>query len=157
MVREELKWQNIDADDLPAAVKKSAPPHSINSSALTIRRTGFTEYWIGTAASVWLDVGGADHLAPLLGLFRHELAELGGRHLQWDVAEVGEPSLHPRICEGSVHFLVEPFGDLRWNVSGGAEASCQARLEAWQDIANGREVRERLRALRRARSRGAWS
>jgi hypothetical protein len=23
MVREELKWQNIDADDLPAAVKKS--------------------------------------------------------------------------------------------------------------------------------------
>ena len=23
MAREELKWQNIDADDLPAAVKKS--------------------------------------------------------------------------------------------------------------------------------------
>jgi hypothetical protein len=44
-----------------------------------VRRTGVTEYWIGTAASVGLDVGRADHLAPLLGFLGDQLAEVGGR------------------------------------------------------------------------------
>ena len=37
-----------------------------------IRRTGVTEYRIETAASVRLDVGGPDHLAPLLGFVGDE-------------------------------------------------------------------------------------
>jgi hypothetical protein len=56
-----------------------APPHSINSSALTIRRTGVTEYWIGTAASVCLDIGRPNHLAPLLDFVGDELAKVRGR------------------------------------------------------------------------------
>ena len=48
MAREELKWQNIDADDLPAEVKKSFDAmveaeaiHSITSSARA-RKVGGT-------------------------------------------------------------------------------------------------------------------
>jgi hypothetical protein len=47
--------------------------------AAIIRGTGVTEYWIGTAASVQLDVRGPDHLAPLHGLVGDELAEVGRR------------------------------------------------------------------------------
>jgi hypothetical protein len=42
------------------------------------RRTGVTEYWIGTAASVGLDVGRPDHLAPFLGFVGDELCKIGG-------------------------------------------------------------------------------
>src|SRR5215831_13336702 len=38
---------------------------------------GVTEYWIGTAASFRLDVGGPDHLGPLLGGVHRPLPKLG--------------------------------------------------------------------------------
>src|SRR5207253_11273703 len=41
--------------------------------------TDVTEYWIGTAASVGLDVGSPDHFRPLLGFIHDQLAEIGGR------------------------------------------------------------------------------
>jgi len=41
MAREELKWQNIDADDLPAEVKKSFDAMVEAEAAVTCRRTSF--------------------------------------------------------------------------------------------------------------------
>jgi hypothetical protein len=40
-----------------------------------------------------LDVGGPDHLAPLLGFVGDKLAEIGGRVTQSNAAEVGKPRL----------------------------------------------------------------
>src|SRR5262245_1008981 len=59
-----------------------------------IRRSGVTEYWIGTAASVCLDVGRADHLAPLLGFCGDEFAEVGRRADKRCAAQVGQPLLN---------------------------------------------------------------
>src|SRR6516164_5637832 len=44
-----------------------------------IRRTGFMEYWMGTAASVRLDAGKLHYLAPLLGFLGNEFPEIGRR------------------------------------------------------------------------------
>src|SRR5262245_56220387 len=44
--------------------------------------------------SLWLDIGRADHLAPLLCFVRDELAEVGGRHRDRHATEVGKPRLH---------------------------------------------------------------
>ena len=46
MAREELKWQNIDADDLPAEVKKSfdamvQAEAAFKGTKVTCRRTSF--------------------------------------------------------------------------------------------------------------------
>src|SRR5215471_7049411 len=43
------------------------------------RVTGVTEYRVGTAASVRLDVEGLDHLAPLLRFVGDEFPEIGRR------------------------------------------------------------------------------
>jgi len=45
-------------------------------------------------------VRGPDHLAPLLGLIRDELSELGGRAGQRDAAKVGKPRLQLGIGIG---------------------------------------------------------
>ena len=41
------------------------------------RGTDVTEYFAGSRGSFRLDVGGPDHLAPLLGIVGDELAEVG--------------------------------------------------------------------------------
>src|SRR5262249_37304931 len=68
------------------------PPHR-KPERPRFRRTGVTEYWIGTAASVCLDVGRADHLAPFLGFLRDQLAKLSRRSGQRHAAEVSETGL----------------------------------------------------------------
>src|SRR5262245_58060196 len=55
-----------------------APFHHCNHSIPAIRETGVTEYWIGTAASVCLDVGRPNDLCPFFGLVGDELGEVGG-------------------------------------------------------------------------------
>src|SRR5262245_50380406 len=64
-----------------------------------------------TAASVRLDVGGPDHLAPLLGFVGDELAEFGGRHRHRHAAQIGEPRLDRGIGEAGVNCLVELVDD----------------------------------------------
>src|SRR5258708_23909708 len=44
-----------------------------------------------------LHMGGADHLAPLLGFIRNELAELAGRAPQRDAPQAGPPPFHRGI------------------------------------------------------------
>src|SRR6516162_10073766 len=64
------------------------------------------------AVSLRLDVGGADHLAPFLGFFGDQLAELGRRSRQRRAAEVSETGLHLRVVESRVDLLVELVDDL---------------------------------------------
>ncbi len=108
MAREELKWQNIDADDLPAEVKKSfdamveaeaafkadlekllkneghmpEDKYLLMSRISTRRRPPFAERDLWNIRRVVvlfrLDVGRSDHFAPLLGILDDVLAELGG-------------------------------------------------------------------------------
>ena len=47
-----------------------------------------------------------------------------------------------------VDFLVELIDNFGWRVLGRAEVIHQARLEAWQKLADGWEVRQRLRTRR---------
>src|SRR3954471_15875558 len=59
-----------------------------------------------------LHIGGADHLAPLLGLGGDELAELGGRAGQHRAAQFGQPRLQFRIGKTGVDLLVELVDDI---------------------------------------------
>ena len=95
-----------------------------------IRRTGVTEYWIETAASVGLDVGRADHLAPFLGFFGDQLAELDRRSWQQRAAEVSETGLHLGVVESRVDLLVELVDDLRRRGLRCTDAEPTARLVA---------------------------
>src|SRR5215510_6328328 len=72
---------------------------------------------------IGLDVGRPDHLAPLFGFIRDELAELGRRHRHRGVAEVGKPDLHSRISKGGFNFLVEPLDDFGRSVLGCTDPS----------------------------------
>src|SRR5262245_14429272 len=64
------------------------------------------------ASSLRLDVGGPDHLAPFLGFFGDQLAELGRRSRQRRAAEVSETGLHLRVVESRVDLLIELVDDL---------------------------------------------
>src|SRR5262249_41850329 len=74
-----------------------------------IRETGVTEHW---TASVCLDVGRPDHLAPLLRFVGNETAEITWRASEDDAAEVGELRLQLGIGEAGVDLLVELVDDL---------------------------------------------
>ena len=47
----------------------------------------------------WLDVGGPDHLVPLLSLLGEELAEVGGGARETRATQTGKPRLDPGIGE----------------------------------------------------------
>src|SRR5262249_25513503 len=52
--------------------------------------------------SLWFDVGSSDHLAPLLGFFGNELAEVGRRAWKCGGTPLGKPRLHLGVGEGRV-------------------------------------------------------
>ena len=73
-------------------------------------------------ASLRLDVGRTDHLAPLLGIVDDELAEVGGRARKRLHAQFDEPRFERRISEGGVNLRVEDCDDLLRRVSRGANS-----------------------------------
>src|SRR5205085_2097229 len=76
------------------------------------------EDWAWVSASLRLDVGRPDYLAPLLGVFDDELAEVGRRERKHRAAQVGKPRLHLGVGEARINFLASlstiaagvPFG-----------------------------------------------
>src|SRR5262249_24932308 len=78
----------------PTILDLSYRPHHKRLPRQRFSATGVTEYWIGTAASVGLDVCGPDHLGPFLGFLGDELPEVGGRAGKDSVAHIGDPRLH---------------------------------------------------------------
>jgi hypothetical protein len=116
------------------------------SAKKDIRRTGVAEYWIGTAASVRLDVEGPDDVAPLLGFLSDELAEGRGRAGKNRAAQLAKPRLKLGIGEACIDFLVELVHDLGGRGLRCADAVPEARLISWHELSEGRSVWQRFRA-----------
>src|SRR5262245_15071788 len=86
------------------------------------------------AGSLRLNAGGLDHLAPFLGFFGDQPAELGRRSRQRRAAEVSETGLHLRIVESRVDLLVELVDNLGRRGLRYAEAEPDACFVAGQDL-----------------------
>src|SRR5262249_40207827 len=102
-----LRWSRPIGHDHYRNVRQSDPQiqHSqLDNWAADLRHrlptaerfsaTGFMEYWMGTAASVRLDVGRPDHLAPFLGFVGDELAKVCGRDDKRRHTQNGEPRFY---------------------------------------------------------------
>ena len=63
-------------------------------------------------ASLWLDVGRPDHLAPLLSIFDNELAKLHNCHRLWNAPHLGESRYHLGVAEASINVFVELVDDI---------------------------------------------
>ena len=105
-------------------------------------------YGMSRAGLLRLDVGGPDHLAPLLGLVGDELAEVGGRADKRCASQVGKLRLHFGIGESSVNLFVELVDHLDRCGLWCADAEPGDRLVARHEFAEGRDVRQRVRARR---------
>src|SRR5215813_4822347 len=103
-------------------------------------------------ASLRLDVGCFDYLAPLLGLGDNELCKVAGRARKSSATEFGQPRLDLGIGKAGVDLGVELVDDLSRRVPGRADPIPLARLEAPQEFSHSWDARQRLRA-RRARYR----
>src|SRR5262245_35723836 len=128
--------------DLPTLQRSPMPRQRLSST----ERYGILDR---VTASVCFDVRRPDHLAPHLGFLSDQLAEVSRRTRKHRAAEIGEPRLHRGIGESHIDLLVECVDDLGGRVPGCAEAAPRARLKAWQELAHGWEVRQRLPARRR--------
>src|SRR5262249_31071547 len=87
-----------------------------------------------------------DHLGPLLGFACDHLGELSRRSRQRLAAEVGKPRLDLGIGEASVDRPVERFDNLCRRALRRTEAAPEARLITRQEVDQGRDFRECLRA-----------
>src|SRR5262249_49173113 len=122
--------------------------HSITSSALP-GHPPFAERVLrnippGSRGSLGLEVGGVDHLSPLLGFFCHERPEIARRATENNAAEGGELSLQLGIGEAGIDLLVEFIDDLIGRVLGRTDPIPATSLVVWQELSHGRDVRQRL-------------
>src|SRR5262245_62391437 len=67
---------------------------------------------LSAGASLRLDIGRADDVAPLFGFVGDELAEIRRRAGQWGSSHAREARLQYRIGEAFVHGAVEPVDHL---------------------------------------------
>src|SRR5215831_1248662 len=106
-----------------------------------IRLSGVTEYRIGTAASVRLDVEGLDHLAPLLGFIGDVFSEVRGRAHKCRASQVSKPRFCVGVGEYHIDLPVELVDDLGGRSLWRAHAVPRTDLVAWDKLAYGRKVR----------------
>src|SRR5262245_54105636 len=111
-----------------------------------IRGTDVTEYLAKSCGSLGFDVGGVDHLGPLLGFFGNERPEIARRATENKAAELDELSLQLGLGEAGIDLLVELIDDLGRRLCRCAEAEIAARLVAWHKFGHGRKIRERVGA-----------
>jgi hypothetical protein len=100
------------------------------------------------AGSLRLDTRELDHLAPLLGFVGDKLPEVGRRAGKQCAAEIGKPSLDLGVGKSSIDFLVELVDDFGGRVVWRTDAKKRAGLLARHKIADGRQVRQRVKARR---------
>src|SRR5207253_8357178 len=95
--------------------------------------------------SVQLYTRKLDHLRPLLGLFGNELAKIGGGTDERRTAQVSELGVHLWVGERGINFLIELVDDFSGRVRGRADAKKRTRLVTGHELADSRNVRQRLR------------
>src|SRR5215467_5412806 len=78
-----------------------------------------------------LDVGRTDHLAPLLGFCRDELAEVSGRACKCGEAEVGKTRLDAGARQARIDLFVELLDDLGGCILGRADTVPPTGLIPW--------------------------
>src|SRR5215831_14878260 len=93
-----------------------------------------------------LDARKFDHLAPLLDLIGNELAKIAGRKHKWCGPQIGKSLLHLGMRKAGVDLLAELVNYFGRRVLGDTDAMPNARLEARQEIADGRDARQIWRA-----------
>jgi hypothetical protein len=98
------------------------------------------------SGSLRFDARDLDHLGPFRGFVGDELSEIGGRAHERRAAKLGEPRLDLGIGEASVDFMVQPADDLGRRVLGRTDCNKCAGLEARQEFAQSRHIRELIRA-----------
>src|SRR5215472_4655334 len=125
--------------------------------ASDIRGTGDYGRFAGIAESLRFDARELHHLAPLLGLFGDELAEVGNRAWKCGGAPLGKTRLHLGIGKGRVDLRVELVDDLGWRVARRADAGPEAKLIARHEFGHRRDVRQHRRASRAMLATGAMS
>jgi len=64
------------------------------------------------AASVWLEPGELDDLAPFVHFVRNKFSELGGRHGHGNIAKLHDPVPNGGICKPCLNLIADPFDDL---------------------------------------------
>jgi hypothetical protein len=95
-----------------------------------VRRTEFFERFVQPARSIRLDTRKLRHLAPFLGFFGDQFAEIGGRAGEHGSPQTGEPYFDFGVTETRVDFLVEPIDDLCGRVLGRADTIGSPRSQA---------------------------
>src|SRR5262245_57245414 len=100
------------------------------------------------SASLRLDVGGPDDLAPFLGFVGDQLFKVDGREREHGATEIGKPRLELGIGEASVDLRVELRNDLGRRGLRCADAVPEARLISRHELSEGRNVWQRFRAHR---------
>src|SRR5262249_36238409 len=128
------------ADTPPAKVGPRFEPKPV-IDPVSVRISGVTEYQIGTAASVRLDVEGLDHLAPLLGFIGDVFSEVRGRAHKRRTAQVSKPRFRVAVGEYHIDLPVELVDDLGGRSLWRAHAVPRTDLVAWDKLAYGRKVR----------------
>jgi len=86
------------------------------------------------------DVIRSDYLAPLLGVFSDELAEVGRRHRLWNAAYLGEARHYLGIGEDRIDLFVESTDDFGRRILRRDYAILHTCLVAWYKLADGRNV-----------------
>src|SRR5262249_19500506 len=89
-----------------------------------------------------------DYLTPFRGLVRDELSEMGGRTGYYGAPQVREPCLYFGIGQSRIDLLVELLDNFVWCISGRGDPVPGACLITRQEIAQGRQLRQHLRARR---------
>src|SRR5436190_1714586 len=92
------------------------------------------------SASVRLDVGRPDHLAPFLGFLGDEPSEVGGRAGKHRATQDGEPRFYLGVGEARIDLLVEFVDELGRRVLRRSYASPGTYLEARYKITDRWEV-----------------
>src|SRR5215471_2718961 len=98
------------------------------------------------AGLLWLDVGRADNLAPLLDFRANESPEIGGRAGEHCCAQVPKPRLHLGVSESRIDLPVELLDNLGRRLLGGTDTLPNACFQAGHEIANGWNLRQGWRA-----------
>src|SRR5262249_24112615 len=146
-----------ESDRLPSRCKSfakchllpDAPQQTVRYSIASLgasrgnRGTGVTKYWIGAAASVQLDVGRPDHLAPFFNFPRNERFEFVGGVCDCCCTQIGHSRFDVGVRKSCIRFFVKLVNSFDRCVLGNADTIPATRLIAGYKFVQRWHVRER--------------